>query len=126
MKKKTALALVLVGALISEGVAEDDKKHIEPREARDATAKHLWRDKMGVRLKPVMRPILWTTHNGVQGEPFAWEGSYSANEHFQIIRHTNRGTEYVERYQFRRITGGVCAEWTGSFDSSEEAYQQAA
>lgn len=124
--RATALALVLCGAMIAEGVVAEDRKHTEPREPRDTVANHLFHNPMAARRKPMMRPILREMLNGVVGGTFMYEVSYSLVDKVQIIRHVNRGTDWQLCWQVRRITGGVCGEWTGKFASSEEAYQLAA
>ena len=124
--RATALVLVLSGSLIVEAVVADDKKHTEPREPRDAVANYLFQNPIGVRRKPLMLPILREMLNGVMGDTFMYEVSYSRDEKAQIIRHVNRGTGWQRCWQVRRITGSVCGEWRGKFASSEEAYQLAA
>lgn len=73
----------------------------------------------------MMRSVLRKMVNGVVGETFMYEVSYSPNVKLQIIHHVNRGTDghLCWCWQVRRITGSVCGEWTGNFASAEEAYQ---
>lgn len=127
-KKPTALSLVLCGVLITDVIVADDKKHIEQREPRDTVAHHFRQNQMGVTWKPAMRPIMWKTNNGVRGDAFMHEVTYSINQKIQINHRVNRGTDghLCKCWQVRRISGHLCGEWSGKFATAEEAYQLAA
>jgi hypothetical protein len=121
MKAKSAAAVLAVSMLVvSETIAVDDRKHIHAElrtESVAATASYM--AALGRKLRSVMRK----TENGVVGETFMYKLELPFAQTIQIIYHRNRGTDgrLCRCWQVRRISPGVCGEWTGKFASAMEA-----
>jgi hypothetical protein len=71
----------------------------------------------------MLRSVMRKTDNFVVGDTFVYELDLPFSEKIQIIDHVNRGIDghLFRSWQVRRITAGVCGEWTGQFASAQEA-----
>ena len=116
---KLAIALLSVSMLVvSEIIAPDHREHVHAEmrtEPVAATASYM--AAFGRMLHSVMRKM----ENGVVGETFLYELELPFAQTIQIIHHGNRGTSWQLCWQVRRISRGVCGEWTGKFASAVEA-----
>lgn len=107
--------------VVSKAIAPGDQKHIHLELQTDSIATTAcYVTASGNMMRSVMRKM----DNGVVGETFLYELELPYAEKIQIIHHVNRGTGWQLCWQERRISRGVCGEWTGKFESATEAAQE--
>jgi hypothetical protein len=74
----------------------------------------------------MLRSTMRKTDNYVVGDTFLYELALPFDQKIEIIHHVKRLPSWglCRCWQVRRISGGVCGEWTGKFDSAQEAALQ--